>query len=60
MARNAGAPPREERAEPSRAEIEQGRRQMRCTASRFGPLKAPFHPSPEPFDPHSWHHRATV
>ena len=28
MARNAGAPPREERAEPSRAEIEQGRRQM--------------------------------
>jgi hypothetical protein len=28
MARNAGAQPREERAEPSRAEIEQGRRQM--------------------------------
>ena len=28
MARNAGAPPREERAEPSRAEIEQGCRQM--------------------------------
>jgi hypothetical protein len=28
MARNAGALPREERAEPSRAEIEQGRRQM--------------------------------
>ena len=28
MARNAGAPPREERAEPSRAEIEQERRQM--------------------------------